>query len=624
MYSVLSVLVVVAAVAHVGAVAALVAFPRGGPLARPLTAVLTAAAAGAFLAADWVAPGVPWAAWGSVAAVLTACTVYAVRRPELAPAGALVWATWCLLTAGGGAWALLFLMELPVGPVTGSLLWATAVLGAITLPSSVVQTREGWESLLRTTWLRPRRPMADAPKHFPRVSIHVPTHAEPPGVVMATLDALAALDYPNFEVLVIDNNTADPALWEPLRTHCRLLGGRFHFLHVEGISGAKAGALNWAAGHTDPAAELIGIVDADYQVRPDWLTRTVGHFADPRIGFVQAPHAYRDHAGSRFRRWANWEYSVFFTTGMAALNEHNAGLTVGTMSLIRRTSLEEAGGWAEWCLTEDSELAIRIHALGYDSVYLNEPFGWGLIPETFTAYRKQRFRWTYGPVQEMRRHWRMFIPAWIGGCRTALTSVQQIHHGNHGVDVACIGLRAVALPLGAIAAISMVVQHESIPMPFALYIGSTAILVSSTALRLLVYTRPVGATLAQTLSGTLAFAALHHVIVLASLTALFGRPAKWERTSKFPATRRRLGALSDTLTEGALGLTGLAVAAVLFLVDSSGLVTMFAIAVAAQSLMYLASPALALIADRDLSTADTTVSAADQFKAALRTKSISV
>lgn len=60
---------------------------------------------------------------------------------------------------------------------------------------------------------------------------------------------------------------------------------------------------------------------------------------------------------------------------MVALNEHNAGLTVGTMSLIRRSALDEAGGWAEWCLTEDSELAIRIHALGYDGVYLSEAFG---------------------------------------------------------------------------------------------------------------------------------------------------------------------------------------------------------------------------------------------------------
>lgn len=122
---------------------------------------------------------------------------------------------------------------------------------------------------------------------------------------MATLDALAALDYPDFEVLVIDNNTTDPALWHPLREHCLALGSRFRFLHVEGITGAKAGALNWAAQHTDPAARLIAVVDADYQVRPDWLRKTVGYFTEASTGFVQAPHAYRDHDASRFKRWAN-------------------------------------------------------------------------------------------------------------------------------------------------------------------------------------------------------------------------------------------------------------------------------------------------------------------------------
>ena len=74
------------------------------------------------------------------------------------------------------------------------------------------------------------------------MSVQVPTHAEPPDVVIATLDRLATLDYPNFEVLVIDNNTSDPHLWQPVRDHCDELGDRFRFLHVEGITGAKAGA----------------------------------------------------------------------------------------------------------------------------------------------------------------------------------------------------------------------------------------------------------------------------------------------------------------------------------------------------------------------------------------------
>ena len=600
MLLIFSVLVIVAAIAHLGAVAALIASSNAGRLAGPATAVLAAASLGATLAGTLLTPDLRPLAWAAAATVAALCAAYAALHRNLSPSGALVWSTWCALTAVSAAWALFFLLGLQISPVTASLLWATSLLAALTLPSSIIQAREGWEALFRRSWLRPRLPVQGAPGAYPRISIHVPTHAEPPAVVISTLDALAALEYPNFEVLVIDNNTADPELWEPLREHCSSLGTRFRFLHVEGIAGAKAGALNWAAPYVDPQAELIGVVDADYHVSPDWLTKTVGHFAEARVGFVQAPHAYREHTGSRFRRWANWEYTVFFTTGMVALNEHNAGLTVGTMSLIRRRALEEAGGWAEWCLTEDSELAIRIHALGYDGVYLSEPCGWGLIPDTFAAYRKQRFRWTYGPVQELRRHWRLFLPTRLGGDRTELTARQRIHHGNHGLDVACIGLRALALPLGALTALSMAVQHESVSMPFALYIASTAVLISSIALRVLVYRRSVGATLAQALGGTVAFAALNHVIIIASLKALFGRPATWQRTNKFPAVRQNLGALHDTRAESIIAAAGLAISVSLFVFGSGGLTTMFAISLGAQSLVYLTSPALALIADYEL------------------------
>jgi cellulose synthase/poly-beta-1,6-N-acetylglucosamine synthase-like glycosyltransferase len=65
-----------------------------------------------------------------------------------------------------------------------------------------------------------------------------------------------------------------------------------------------------------------------------------------------------------------WEYKAFFHTTLVALNERDAALTIGTMCLLRKKAVEEAGGWATWCLTEDSELAIRIHDLGYSSIYV--------------------------------------------------------------------------------------------------------------------------------------------------------------------------------------------------------------------------------------------------------------
>ncbi len=103
------------------------------------------------------------------------------------------------------------------------------------------------------------------------------------------------------------------------------------------------------------------------------------------MGFVQSPHAYRGWADSTYLRLCNWEYAYFFATGMVSLNERDAAITVVTMCVIRRQALEDAGGWAEWCLTEDSELAVRIHALGYSSVYLNHVYGRGLIPRASPA-----------------------------------------------------------------------------------------------------------------------------------------------------------------------------------------------------------------------------------------------
>ena len=545
--------------------------------------------------------GRPW--WPSLAAgVLLAagCVAGARRNPDLHPVGAAFWVTWLAFGAMAVLWAVLFLGSLELSTSSTLLLWLAAAIGLVTVPSAVITAREGWEPLLRRHWRRPRRAVDVPPARRPRVSVHVPVHAEPPEVVIGTLDRLAALDYPDFEVLVIDNNTADPRLWRPVEAHCRALGDRFRFLHVEGLAGAKAGALNWALPRTDPAAELVAVVDADYHVRPDWLRRTVGHFEDPRMGFVQSPHAYRDYEQSRFGRWASWEYAVFFATGMVSLNEHNAGLTVGTMSVIRRAALEEAGGWAEWCLTEDSELAIRIHAAGYDSVYLTERFGRGLIPETFAAYRKQRFRWTYGPVQEIRRHWRLFLPTWLGGTPSRLTPAQKRHHANHGLDVVGVGLRALTLPLVAALATSLVLHGERVPLPAELWVASTAVLLSSLMMRYHVFTRVVGATVRQAAGGVVAFAALSLVISLASLKASFGRPAVWQRTEKFLARRRGLQVLAEVRAETAAGAACVLAASVILALTPGGMLTLVALGLAVQGARLLAALCVAVVADRAL------------------------
>jgi exo-beta-1,3-glucanase (GH17 family)/cellulose synthase/poly-beta-1,6-N-acetylglucosamine synthase-like glycosyltransferase len=239
---------------------------------------------------------------------------------------------------------------------------------------------------------------------YPFVSIHLPTHNEPPLMVMQTLNALARLDYPNFEVIVLDNNTADGSLWRPVQGHCRALGPRFHFHHVENMEGFKAGALNLALELTSAQAEFVAVIDSDYQVATDWLRCAIPAFQDPEVALVQCPQDYRDTGSGPFKRWIFQEYASFFHIGMVERNEHNAIIQHGTMCLIRRSALESVGRWATWCITEDTELGLRLFEAGYRAHYIPRSFGKGLMPDTFDAYRKQRHRWVYGGMQILKRH----------------------------------------------------------------------------------------------------------------------------------------------------------------------------------------------------------------------------
>jgi exo-beta-1,3-glucanase (GH17 family)/cellulose synthase/poly-beta-1,6-N-acetylglucosamine synthase-like glycosyltransferase len=245
---------------------------------------------------------------------------------------------------------------------------------------------------------------------FPKVSIHIPAYFEPVEMLKQTLDAVARLDYPNFECVVIINNTPDPAFWQPIQDHCRSLGERFKFINAEKVKGFKAGALRIAMERTAVDAEIIGIIDADYVVQPDWLKDLVPAFADPRVGLVQAPQDHRDQDRSLMHYMMNGEYAGFFDIGMIQRNEENAIIVHGTMCLIRRAAMDMVGGWAGDTICEDTDLGLAIIEHGWLTHYTNHRYGHGLLPDTYEAFKKQRHRWAYGGFQIVKKHWRRFLP----------------------------------------------------------------------------------------------------------------------------------------------------------------------------------------------------------------------
>ena len=381
-------------------------------------------------------------------------------------------------------------------------------------------------------WVEYRRrlgaPLMSSDARSPRVSIHVPAYNEPPAMLIETLDALARLDYPDFEVLVIDNNTSDEAVWRPVEAHCAQLGPRFRFFHVAPLAGFKAGALNYALARTAPDAEIVAVIDSDYVVDARWLRDLTPAFRDQRIAIVQAPQDYRDEGASAFKAMCYAEYRGFFHIGMITRNERNAIIQHGTMTMVRRRQLEDCGGWAEWCITEDAELGLRIFEAGFDASFVPSSYGRGLMPDTFVDFKKQRFRWAYGAMQILKAHARaLFLE---GG---PLSPGQRYHFIAGWLPWTADGCNLL-FNLAALAwSVAMVWAPRHIEPPLVVYSVLPLSLFTFKLAKLIhLYHARVGANTRQTLAAAVAGLALTHTIGKAAIKGLLTRDEPFFRTPK--------------------------------------------------------------------------------------------
>jgi exo-beta-1,3-glucanase (GH17 family)/cellulose synthase/poly-beta-1,6-N-acetylglucosamine synthase-like glycosyltransferase len=426
---------------------------------------------------------------------------------------------------------------------------------------------------------------------FPKVSIHIPAYYEPVDMLKQTLDAVSRLDYPNFECIVIINNTPDPAFWQPIQDHCRLLGERFKFINAEKVQGFKAGALRIAMDRTAADAEIIGIIDADYVVEPDWLKDLVPVFADPRVGIVQAPQEHRDEDRSLMHYMMNGEYAGFFDIGMVQRNEENAIIVHGTMCLIRRTAMDMAGGWAGDTICEDTDLGLAIIEQGWLTYYTNHRYGRGLLPDTYEAFRKQRHRWAYGGFQIVKKHWRRFLP---GASRLSPDQKREFSLGwlnwlgaeSIGVVVAILNL--IWVPIVAFADIAIPDRILTVPI-IASFVISLVHFISMYRLR-------VNIKWGQTLSAMVAAMSVQWTVSRAVAQGLITEHLPFARTSKGGLTRMSIE--FQAFWEAVIGVLLLAGAVVLIVTNNTKQIReiyIFAAVLVLQSLPFLAAVAIAIL-----------------------------
>ncbi len=515
------------------------------------------------LAEDLVA--FPNARWLALIAASLATLVFfglTAGAHSMRKAGTALLASASLIVANAVVWSMNDYLDQywTFGSVLAAIVLLSGILAMILL--IFVEVHEWAEARYAPRLRAVSTPSNAARQNWPKVSIHVPTYEEPPAMVAATLEALAQLDYPNFEVLVIDNNTRDETMWRPVQACCKRLGDQFRFFHVAPLSGFKAGALNYALSRTAHDTDIIAVIDSDYCVKPDWLKRLVPHFGGAKTALVQAPQDYRDHHSQIFKRFCEAEYRGFFSLGMVTRNERNAIIQHGTMTLIRASALREVGAWAEWTITEDAELGLRMLEHGYDSVYVAESFGQGLTPDRFRDYRSQRYRWALGATQILRQHGKKLL----GLEASALTLGQRFHFLTGWAAWLGDGLNLIFNLIAIGWSALMYFRPQEFLPPVAMFSSFVLALFFFKLIKMAsLYVGEVRASVFETLAAIVSGLSLVFVTGRAVLAGVVGSHARFVRTPKLANKDNLLGALAAVASEAFLALTLLICAAATYL-----------------------------------------------------------
>ncbi len=240
--------------------------------------------------------------------------------------------------------------------------------------------------------------------HLPTVSIIVPCFNE--GVVIEnSIRSLLEVVYPNLEIVVVDDGSADDTYQRAAR-----FAGK-HGDHTVTVlrqrNRGKGEALNHGIGYSK--GELICCVDADSRLDPASLLYAVQHFRNPHVGAV----AGNVKVGNR-RNFLTRMQALEYIEGLNMVRRSQGyfsavNIIPGPIGVFRRTVLEQVGGYDRDTFAEDCDITIKILIRRWKIEY--EPFAIAITeaPETFVAFFRQRYRWTRGILQSLRKHSRYLI-----------------------------------------------------------------------------------------------------------------------------------------------------------------------------------------------------------------------
>ncbi|WPO95239.1 UDP-forming cellulose synthase catalytic subunit [Buttiauxella sp. HR94] len=255
---------------------------------------------------------------------------------------------------------------------------------------------------LQTIWPLKREivPLPEDMNLWPTVDVYVPTYNESLDVVRDTVLAAQCIDYPKdkMKIYILDDGK---------RSEFAMFAADVGVGYItrNDNSHAKAGNLNHAMKLTN--GELICVFDCDHVATRIFLQATVGGFLkDPRLALVQTPHFF--YSPDPFERNLSVgrnipnEGMLFYGPIQRGNDNWNATFFCGSCAVIRRSALEEIGGFAVETVTEDAHTALKMQRLGWGSAFIDIPLAAGLATERLVLHIIQRTRWARGMTQIFR------------------------------------------------------------------------------------------------------------------------------------------------------------------------------------------------------------------------------
>lgn len=235
-------------------------------------------------------------------------------------------------------------------------------------------------------------------EYTPKISIIVPAHNE--GEIIArTIESLVALDYPNKEIIVIDDNSSDDTY---LKAKPYAVRGDIILVRKREPRSNKAMALRYGVAFS--SGEIIVGIDADTIIQNESLVKIVEFFKDPKIvGVAGNVRVY--NTKSLLEKIQAYEYLLAMEMGRKFQSLIQILLIIpGAFGAFRRKIMRAVGGVDADTITEDFDFVLKLRKTGFKVTFAQDAIAWTVVPTTLSSWARQRIRWAYGQLQSLKKH----------------------------------------------------------------------------------------------------------------------------------------------------------------------------------------------------------------------------